>query len=336
MGMGKPAARVTDMHTCPMVTVLVPHVGGPILPPCSLNTLIGFLPAARVTDMALCVGPPDMIATGSPTVLINNLMAARMTDKTVHGGVIVMGCFTVLIGDNGRGGAGGMGAGGFFSSLSSALSELFQDLAKLISDLTKPSKTDPTEPPLLSWERLESSIELFSKDLFKPGEKGFAPEFNYELADGSVAEGKNEGKSTFLGIPVKGSAEGKILSYEAGAKVGASKDGASAGAYAEGSVMEGELEGVLGTDDLAVTGNVGAKGPAAEAFVGLHENQFGAKVGGSLISAEGGVGANVAGVNVGVKGEIGLKAELGFEIGAKGVEVDLPFISLGLTFGEAK
>jgi uncharacterized Zn-binding protein involved in type VI secretion len=96
--MGKPAARVADMHTCPMVTGLVPHVGGPILPPGAPQVLIGFMPAARVGDMCTCVGPPDVIAMGSPTVLIGGMMAARMGDNTVHGGIIVMGCPTVLIG----------------------------------------------------------------------------------------------------------------------------------------------------------------------------------------------------------------------------------------------
>jgi uncharacterized Zn-binding protein involved in type VI secretion len=86
------------MHTCPMVTGVVPHVGGPILPPCAPTVLIGFLPAARVTDMATCVGPPDVIAMGSPTVMINFLMAARIGDPTVHGGVIVLGEPTVMIG----------------------------------------------------------------------------------------------------------------------------------------------------------------------------------------------------------------------------------------------
>ena len=93
-----PAARVTDMHVCPMVTGIVPHIGGPILPPCATTVLIGFLPAARITDLALCVGPPDMIVMGSTTVLIEFLPAARMGDPTVHGGVIVLGCFTVIIG----------------------------------------------------------------------------------------------------------------------------------------------------------------------------------------------------------------------------------------------
>jgi uncharacterized Zn-binding protein involved in type VI secretion len=77
----------------------VPHVGGPILPPGCPTVLIGGQPAARVTDMCTCVGPPDVIAKGSPTVLIGNLLAARMGDQTVHGGVIVLGCPTVMIGD---------------------------------------------------------------------------------------------------------------------------------------------------------------------------------------------------------------------------------------------
>lgn len=93
-----PAARVTDMHVCPMVTGVVPHVGGPILPPCCPTVLIGGLPAARVSDMATCVGPPDVIAQGSTTVLIGSLPAARLGDLTAHGGNIILGCPTVLIG----------------------------------------------------------------------------------------------------------------------------------------------------------------------------------------------------------------------------------------------
>lgn len=93
-----PAARVSDMHTCPMVTGVVPHVGGPILPPGAPTVLIGFLPAAKVTDMCVCVGPPDTIVKGSGTVMILNMPAARMGDQTAHGGVIVMGEPTVMIG----------------------------------------------------------------------------------------------------------------------------------------------------------------------------------------------------------------------------------------------
>jgi len=99
--MGQPAARVSDMHVCPMVTPglpPIPHVGGPILPPGGVTVLIAGLPAARATDMAVCVGPPDVIALGSFTVLICNLPAARMGDMTAHGGSIVLGAPTVLIG----------------------------------------------------------------------------------------------------------------------------------------------------------------------------------------------------------------------------------------------
>ncbi len=95
-----PAARISDMHTCPMVTpavVPIPHVGGPIVTGCP-TVLIGFLPAARILDTATCVGPPDIIVKGSSTVLIGFMCAARIGDTTAHGGVIVMGCPTVMIG----------------------------------------------------------------------------------------------------------------------------------------------------------------------------------------------------------------------------------------------
>ena len=95
MGM---AARITDMHTCPMVTGVVPHVGGPILPAGEPTVLIAGVPAARVGDMATCVGPPDTIIAGSGTVMIGGMPAARMGDSTAHGGSIVLGCPTVMIG----------------------------------------------------------------------------------------------------------------------------------------------------------------------------------------------------------------------------------------------
>lgn len=93
-----PAARVTDMHVCPMVTGTVPHKGGPIIPPGEPTVIIGGMPAARVGDMAMCSGPPDSIILGSSTVLIGGLPAARMGDATAHGGTIVLGCMTVMIG----------------------------------------------------------------------------------------------------------------------------------------------------------------------------------------------------------------------------------------------
>ena len=99
--MPQPAARLTDMHTCPMQTPAVPpvpHVGGPITGPGCPVVLIGGLPAACAGDVATCVGPPDAIAMGAPAVLVGGRPAARMGDSTAHGGVIVLGCFNVLVG----------------------------------------------------------------------------------------------------------------------------------------------------------------------------------------------------------------------------------------------
>lgn len=96
--MGKPAARVGDMHTCPMVDGMKPHVGGPILPPGAPTVLIGGSPAAKMGDMCTCAGPPDSIILGSATVLIEGKPAARMGDQTAHGGIIIQGFPTVIIG----------------------------------------------------------------------------------------------------------------------------------------------------------------------------------------------------------------------------------------------
>jgi uncharacterized Zn-binding protein involved in type VI secretion len=109
---GQPAARLTDMHVCPMVTGLVPHVGGPIVAPGKPTVFIGGLPAARVTDVVTCVGPPDLIAKGSASVLVGGLPASRLADQCAHGGAIVMGFPTVLIGDASSGGGGSGGGGG--------------------------------------------------------------------------------------------------------------------------------------------------------------------------------------------------------------------------------
>jgi len=92
-----PAARLVDMHVCPMVTVLVPHVGGPIVGPGAVTTMIGGMPAARVGDMAACVGPPDVIVLGSFTVMFQGLPAAYMGSMTAHGGAVVMGYPMVMI-----------------------------------------------------------------------------------------------------------------------------------------------------------------------------------------------------------------------------------------------
>src|SRR5262245_25183623 len=106
------AARLGDNHTCPMVTGQVPHVGGPLTAGAA-TVMIANQPAARVSDMATCAGPPDAIVQGSGTVLIANMQAARVGDSTAHGGVIIAGCSTVQIGDSGSGGgSGGSGSSG--------------------------------------------------------------------------------------------------------------------------------------------------------------------------------------------------------------------------------
>jgi uncharacterized Zn-binding protein involved in type VI secretion len=105
--MSFPAARITDPHICPLVTVLVPHVGGPVAGPCAPTVLTGGLPQARVGDMCVCVGPPDAIAWGSFNVIVSGSMAARMLDPTIHGGMIAFGFPTVLIGTRSPFGGGG-------------------------------------------------------------------------------------------------------------------------------------------------------------------------------------------------------------------------------------
>ncbi len=93
-----PAARILDNHVCPMVTGVVPHVGGPIIGPGAPTVLISSFPAAVVGDSVTCVGPPDTIVKGSATVLIGGKPAARLGDTTAHGGTIVVGAPTVMIG----------------------------------------------------------------------------------------------------------------------------------------------------------------------------------------------------------------------------------------------
>ena len=95
------AARITDLHVCPMVTPglpPIPHVGGPVIGPGVPTVLIGKLPAAVLGDSCVCVGPPDSIIKGSATVMIGGKPAARMGDTTAHGGQIALGCPTVMIG----------------------------------------------------------------------------------------------------------------------------------------------------------------------------------------------------------------------------------------------
>lgn len=92
-----PQARIGDYHVCPMVTGQVPHVGGPIALG-AFTVIVAGMPAARIGDMAICIGPPDTIASGSGTVIIAGSPAARLGDSTAHGGKIVVGAPTVITG----------------------------------------------------------------------------------------------------------------------------------------------------------------------------------------------------------------------------------------------
>ena len=96
-----PAARITDLHVCPMVTPglpPIPHVGGPVIGPGAPTVLIGNLPASVLGDNAVCVGPPDSVVMGSATVMICNKPAVRLGDTTAHGGKVALGFPTVMIG----------------------------------------------------------------------------------------------------------------------------------------------------------------------------------------------------------------------------------------------
>jgi WXG100 family type VII secretion target len=190
--------------------------------------------------------------------------------------------------------------------------------------------------PLLSWDRFKGTGDAFKQEWGKDGKPSPKLGFKYKLIEGSVIGDSTSGSTDVAGIDLSGKAKYDVIKGEAGVAVGLGEKGFSLGAYGDYRTATAEAVGVVGSKDLGVTGLVGGKVLAAEAQLGIIDNQFGAKIGGTLISAEGQVGVNVAGINVGAKGEIGLKAELGFSIGAKGVEVKLPFISLGIVFGGAK
>jgi len=133
--MGKPAARIGDMHMCPMVTPglpPIPHVGGPITGPGCPTVLIGGMPAAVMGDMCVCVGPPDTIILGSMGVLIGGKPAARMGDQCAHGGAITLGCPTVLIGETMAGGGGG----GFASMPVTVMQSVMKSLPQNLKPVT--------------------------------------------------------------------------------------------------------------------------------------------------------------------------------------------------------
>jgi uncharacterized Zn-binding protein involved in type VI secretion len=136
--MGKPAARLTDMHVCPMVTPglpPIPHVGGPIVGPGCPTVLIGSMPAAVMGDMCVCVGPPDTIIMGSTGVFFGKMPAARMGDPTAHGGSIVLGFPTVMIGETSSGPGGGGAAGGSSGDMSPAVNAMPKDIQPQVKQM---------------------------------------------------------------------------------------------------------------------------------------------------------------------------------------------------------
>ena len=165
-----PAARLTDMHVCPMATPGVPpipHVGGPISAGCP-TVMIGMSPAARMGDMAVCVGPPDAIAKGSVTVMIGFMPAARLGDPTIHGGTVVVGYPTVMIGDVGSGGGGGgagAGAGAAAGSGAGAAGGAGDDpKLALARELTSTAgSADENDKELVAQELAKLPIEILQR-----------------------------------------------------------------------------------------------------------------------------------------------------------------------------
>ncbi|MCW3092355.1 MAG: type secretion protein [Ferruginibacter sp.] len=187
--MGKPAARILDMHVCPQITVLVPHVGGPIMGPGCPTVLIGGLPAAVMGDICTCVGPPDMIALGSAGVMIGGKPAARMGDMTAHGGAIVLGCFTVLIGETGGGGGGASAGGGLPSAL---LSKVGAGAAAGIAN--KNSLEDAAAKGDTNAERTNKDDFNAQFTLVDEAEKGIkSVDYEIETSDGQKHKGKTDG-----------------------------------------------------------------------------------------------------------------------------------------------
>ncbi len=232
-----PAARLTDLHLCPMVTPAlppVPHVGGPINGPGAPVVLIGNLPAAVVGDLCTCVGPPDTIVKGSTAVLIDNKPAARMGDPTAHGGRIVAGCPMVLIGDGGGGGGGGGGgaAEGAGGPPAAVVQAHASNQAAQVGAVA-PSQVGPLRPKQAQKEKTWIGIVL--QDF--GGNPMPNHDFQVTLDSGQVLKGKTdaEGRARFEDLePDAGDVAFKQLTEikdQGGSEEGA-RDGAGGGAQA--------------------------------------------------------------------------------------------------------
>ncbi len=190
------------MHMCPMVTPgtpPVPHVGGPILPPGQPTVLIAGMPAAVVGDMCVCVGPPDAIAMGSTGVMIGGRPAARMGDQTVHGGMIAVGCPTVLIGEAGGGGGAGSAnasagaaagdapatAGSAAAAVAAALAQQAQELVSALS-LSGKLSPRPVDPNKTAWVEIAVVDDTGAPVAYAP--------YRIEVPGGEIVEGWTDDK----------------------------------------------------------------------------------------------------------------------------------------------
>jgi uncharacterized Zn-binding protein involved in type VI secretion len=174
------------MHMCPMVTPGVPpipHVGGPVTGPGAPTVLIGGMPAAVMGDMCVCVGPPDTIVLGSAGVLIGGKPAARMGDSTGHGGTIMLGCPTVLIGEAGGGGGGGGGAS------SASMSAQATAVVMNKQALTKAAETGDGIAPKTEKEDLKAQFTLVDE----AGKGVSGAKYEIETTAGKKYKGKTDG-----------------------------------------------------------------------------------------------------------------------------------------------
>jgi uncharacterized Zn-binding protein involved in type VI secretion len=189
--MGKPAARITDMHVCPMVTPglpPIPHVGGPITGPGCPTVLIGGMPAAVMGDMCVCVGPPDSIILGSTGVFFGGKPAARMGDSCAHGGTIVLGCPTVLVGETSSGGAGGASAKGLQQAASSETSA-FATKTSRIEALTQ-GAADGSDT-VHKHNDADNKVQYLVVDEHEQPVSG--QKYEIHTSDGKVVSGKTNG-----------------------------------------------------------------------------------------------------------------------------------------------
>lgn len=203
--MGQPAARIGDMHICPMVTGVVPHVGGPVVLGAP-NVLVGSMPQARISDMVTCTGPPDAITGCSPTVLVAGMPAARMGDLTAHGGNIVLGCFTVLIGE--AAGGGGSPSGGS-PSVASTLLDMIGDAAESVADALNPDVTTGLGADVDEIVNMSPSLKAKMKALLDDG-------WAIDAAPGNPVECDKEAKIIRIDTDESTNEQVQSLAHEAG------------------------------------------------------------------------------------------------------------------------